>query len=61
MRLTENKGGISYDKVIDRLYCKEMNIRLSIYYIWDKQGISTLNLINSNFLIANIYDEINRE
>jgi hypothetical protein len=60
MRLTDNKKGRIFNKVRNRIYWKEMNICNSNYNIWDKQEIYTYQLITSNYLIHNIYNEINR-
>jgi hypothetical protein len=59
MRLEGNIG--FFDKVSNIIYFKEYNIRNSDDNIWYKQGISIRRLINSNWLIPNIYHEINRE
>jgi hypothetical protein len=57
MRLIGNKEHISYVKI----YSKEDNIRYSNINIWHEQDIYTISLITSNYLIGNIYNEINRE
>ena len=61
MILIGNKVDIIDYKVRNRIYWKLFNLRLSDNHIWDKQGIWVQSLINSNSLIMNIYDEINRE
>jgi hypothetical protein len=58
MRLKGNKRDISFNKVMDNSYRKEWNTLDSDNHIWDKQGISTLNLTTSNYLTYNIYDDI---
>jgi hypothetical protein len=55
MRLTENKGGTVDYILYDRIYWKEGNVRDSN---WE---LNIGRLINSNYLIPNIYHEINRE
>jgi hypothetical protein len=61
MRLKHNKKEISYGNITKRIYWKESNIMYSTIDIWNKQNIDTLSLINSNELISNIYNEVNRE
>jgi hypothetical protein len=62
MRLIGNKRVIIYNKVFGNIYLKEGNIRYSTSHIWAKQDTWIQSLINSNFLIHNIYhNDINRE
>jgi hypothetical protein len=60
MRLKGNKECITYSKVMDRIYWAEKNLWNSNWDIWCKQDIDTCSAVNSNYLIHNIYDEINR-
>jgi hypothetical protein len=60
MRLIENKEYIKDDKVRNRIYWAEDNVWYSYKHIWNKQDIDTDELINSNYLMYNIYNEINR-
>ena len=61
MRLKENKCNISYNKIRNKIYWIEDNIRNSDINIWDKQDIDIRRLTTSNYLIFNICNEINRE
>jgi hypothetical protein len=61
MRLLDNKRGITFDKVSNMIYWAEDNIMKSYKHILDKQEIYTYQLITSNNVIENIYDEVNRE
>jgi hypothetical protein len=61
MILIENKEDIITNKVMDNIYWKEDNIWDSNYNIWDKQDMNIRRITNSNYLIHNIYNEINRE
>jgi hypothetical protein len=57
MRLIDNNVG--YNK-LNRLYWIERHLGYSNYNIRNKQNIDTYRLIASNYLINNIYNEINR-
>jgi hypothetical protein len=61
MRLIGNKKGITYVNISERIPCKEINIRNSDINIWAKQEIWIHSLIESNYLMHNIYNDINRE
>jgi hypothetical protein len=62
MRLTGNKRDIINNKVWgDIIYCKEKNILDSNWNIMFEQDMDIRSLINSNYLIFNIRNEINRE
>jgi hypothetical protein len=61
MRLTGNKEYISYNKVRNRVYWKEENLWNSHNHIWYKQDMNIQSLIQLDYLIDNIYNEINRE
>ena len=58
MRLIGNKRGIIENKVWVDIYWKEKNIRYSNKNALYKQEIG-INEITSNYLILNIYNEIN--
>jgi hypothetical protein len=60
MRLIDNKRGITFDKVSDVTYWEEDNIMHSNNNIRYKQDISIHRIINSNYLMNNISNEINR-
>jgi hypothetical protein len=61
MRLTGNKKDISYGNISKRIYWKEDNIRYSDINIWTKQYMLIHSLIQSDYLIHDIYNDINRE
>jgi hypothetical protein len=61
MILTGNKEDIIDDKVRNRIYWEEDNIMNSNINIRYKQEMNTFRVINSNCLIFNIRNEINRE
>jgi hypothetical protein len=61
MILTGNKEDIIDDKVRNRIYWEEDNIMNSNINIRYKQEMNTFRVINSNWLIFNIRNEINRE
>jgi hypothetical protein len=61
MRLKHNKEDIIDSKVRNMIFWKERNIMDSNGDIFNKQDIGIYRLINSNTLIHNIYNEINRE
>ena len=61
MRLIENKEDIKFDNITDRIYLKQKNTRKSINTIFLKQGMDIYELIESNFLMNNIYNEVKRE
>ena len=61
MRLIGNKKDISYGNISNRIYWKEMNIWYSNIDIWDKQYMDIQSLTQSDYLIDNIYNDINRE
>jgi hypothetical protein len=61
MILIENKKYITYSKIRNKIYWKEMNIWKSNGDIWDKQEMNIRRIIESNYLIDNIYNEINRK
>jgi hypothetical protein len=61
MRLIENKEDISYDKVTAMIFWELTKARSSYWTIVELQGIDVRILIHSNYLLYNIYDDINRE
>jgi hypothetical protein len=60
MRLIGNKRDISYDKVNNRIYWKGDDIRYCNTDIWYNQGIDIRIITQSNWLINNMHNEINR-
>jgi hypothetical protein len=60
MRLKKNKSDISFDKVCIILYWEEEDVWDSNLDIWYRQHMMPFNLINSNRLIHNIFNEIKR-
>jgi hypothetical protein len=61
MILIGNKVDIIGNKISNRIYWEEDNIRESNWDIWNKQDMNILRLIESNYLISNIHNDINRE
>ena len=61
MILGKNKIGIIDNKILNRVYWKEMNIRYSNNNILYSQPIWVYELITSNNLIRVILNEINRQ
>jgi hypothetical protein len=61
MILIENKEDIIDSKVWGNIYWKEDNIAMSSSKIWYIQDMSMHTLLNSNWLLDNIYNDINRE
>jgi hypothetical protein len=60
MRLKDNKKDMTDNNVNNMLFLKVKNVRISNIDIWNEQYIDTYRLIASNYLINNIYNEINR-
>jgi hypothetical protein len=60
MILIGNKKGRITNKVMDNICWKGHNIMGYNIDILAKQAIDTYIVINSNYLIRNIYDDINR-